>query len=166
MPSIATHIRTSKPFARTVRQPIGGSQASEQLTNEVQVDRQFMALLDAYRNTGGLARAQEVFTMYRARHGADVATLARWIVRREVISFDWQSKVWIPLFQFERTTMTLQPGLNCILTVLNPIFHAEEMATWFAQPSRWLLDQAPADMLGTDADAVLKAACTDRFIGA
>ena len=160
----ATHIRASTPFERTVRQPIGGSDRGEHLTNEDQVDRQFMALLGAYRKSGGLARAHEVFTMYRSRHGADVATLARWIVRREVISFDWQSKVWIPLFQFERTTMALQPGLDCVLSVLNPIFDPEEMAAWFAQPSRWLLDQAPAEMLGIDASAVLKAACTDRFI--
>ncbi len=147
MPSTATRIRTSKPFAHTV---------------ECQVDRQFMALLNAFRNSGGLARAQEVFTMYRSRHGADVATLARWIVRREIISFDWQSKVWVPLFQFDRTTMALQPGLNLVLSVLNPILDPEELAAWFAQPSRWLKEQAPADMLGTDPSAVLQAACSSR----
>jgi len=38
------------------------------------------------------------------------------------------------------------------------------MAAWFAQPSRWLMDQAPADVFGTDTNAVLKATCTDRFI--
>ena len=164
MYNTATSARISTPVARTLCQPIGDNQASEPLASQVQLDRQFMVLLDAFRNTGGLARAQEVFTLYRSRHGADVATLARWIVRREIISFDWQSKVWIPLFQFERTTMTLQPGLDCILSVLNPIFKPEEIAVWFAQPSRWLLDRTPADMLGADANAVLKVACMDRFI--
>lgn len=156
--------RIAKQYARTVRQPIEGSNANEQLRNESQIDRQFMALLNAYRNTGGLARAQEVFTMFRSRHGADVARLARWIVRREIISFDWQSKVWVPLFQFDRATMALQPGLNCVLTVLNPILGPEELVAWFAQPNRYLMDQAPADRLAVDANAVLKAACTDRFI--
>ncbi|MDO8284194.1 MAG: hypothetical protein Q7T69_04230 [Rhodoferax sp.] len=166
MHNAAIHTRSSRQFAHTVRQPLEKSPACEQLANESRMDRQFMALLDAYRNTGGLARAQEVFTMYRSRHGADVETLARWIVRREVISFDWQSKVWVPLFQFDRTTMTLQPGLNSILAALNPIHGPQEMAAWFAQPSRWLMEQAPADVFGTDPHAVLKAACTDRFIAA
>jgi len=58
----------------------------------------------------------------------------------------------------------LQPGLHCILAVLNPIHGPQEMAAWFAQPSRWLMDQAPADVFGTDTNAVLKATCTDRFI--
>ena len=166
MHNAAIHTRSSRQFAHTVRHPLEKSPACEQLANESRLDHQFMALLDAYRNTGGLARAHEVFTMYRSRHGADVETLARWIVRREVISFDWQSKVWVPLFQFDRTTMTLQPGLNCILTVLNPIHGPQEMAAWFAQPSRCLMEQAPVDVFGTDPHAVLKAACTDRVIAA
>lgn len=163
MHNTATHTRTSIRFAHTARHPVEGSDASEPRANERQVDSQFMALLDAYRNTGGLARAQEVFTMCRSRNGADAATLARWIVRRKVISFDWQSKVWVPLFQFDRSTMALRPGLNPILTVLNPILGPQEMAAWFAQPSRWLMDQAPADVFVTDPNAVLKAACTVRF---
>lgn len=163
MHNTATHAGNRRRFERTVRHPLEGCHASEPMAYESQVDSQFMALLDAYRNTGGLARAQEVFTMCRSRNGADAAMLARWIVRREIISFDWQSKVWVPLFQFDRTTMALQPGLNSILAVLNPIHGPQEMAAWFAQPSRWLMDQAPADVFGTDPHAVLKAACTVRF---
>lgn len=163
MHNTATHTGNRRRFERTVHHPLEGSHASKPLANESQLDSQFMALLDAYRNTGGLARAQEIFTMCRSRDGADAATLAQWIVRRQIISFDWQSKVWVPLFQFDRTTMALQPGLNSILAVLNPIHGPLEMAAWFAQPSRWLMDQAPADMFGTDPHAVLKAACTVRF---
>jgi hypothetical protein len=166
MQNTATHQNTSLRFARTVRQSIDVEISNDQLTHETQVDLQFMSMLDSYRNTGGLARAQEVFTMFKSHHGADAVTLARWIVRREVISFDWQSKVWIPLFQFDRAHMALQPGLNFVLAALNPLFGAWEMATWFAKPNHCLQGRTPSESLGTDAHAVLNAACADRFIAA
>lgn len=166
MQNTATHQTTLPRFAPTVRQPLDGSDSNEKLTQETQVDRQFMTMLDCYRNTGGLARAQEVFTMFKSHHGADAATLARWIVRREVISFDWQSKVWLPLFQFERASMALKPGLNSVLSALNPLFGAWEMATWFAKPNHCLEGRTPSESLENDAHAVLNAACSDRFIAA
>lgn len=166
MHNTVTHQNTSLRFARTVRQSIEAEESNFRLTHEDQLDRQFMFMLDSYRNTGGLARAQEVFTMFKSHHGTDAVTLARWIVRREVISFDWQSKVWIPLFQFERAHMALQPGLNCVLSALNPLFGAWEMATWFAKPNPCLQGRTPSELLGTDAHAVLNAACSDRFIAA
>lgn len=126
-------------------------------------DRQFMAMLDSYRGNGGLARAQEVFTMYKAHHGTDATMLARWIVKRDLISFDWQSCVWVPLFQFDRMHMTLQPGLSNILSALRPVFESWEMAIWFARPNHRLSGRTPGDVVCVNAQAVLMAACADRF---
>ncbi len=158
------HQQTSRRFANTVNQSLEDVGDQQRLTQEIQIDRQFMEMLDSYRTTNGLARAQEVFTMYKFHHGTDVATLARWIVKREVISFDWQSKVWIPLFQFDRTDKSILPGMNLVLSVLNPFFGPWEMAIWFAQPNRCLQGRTPAEAMGSDPQGVLSAACMDRFI--
>lgn len=120
-------------------------------------------MLHAYRHTGGLAHAREVFMMFKIRHGSDSTRLARWIVKRNVMSFDWQSKIWVPLFQFNLTTMTLHPELHPIFAALNPVFEAWEMAYWFTQPNRWLADCTPVDTFSVDAKAVLGAACANRF---
>jgi hypothetical protein len=158
------HRQTSRPFASTANQSLEGLEEQQRLTQENQINRQFMAMLDSYRETNGLARAQEVFTMHSFHHGNDAASLARWIVKREVVSFDWQSKVWVPLFQFDRTTMSIVPGMNPVLSVLNPFFGPWEMALWFAEPNRSLQGRTPAAAMGSDPHGVLSAACMDRFI--
>ena len=122
------------------------------------VDHQFMGMLDSYRACGGLARVQEVFTIHKSKHGKNYACLARAIVNRELLSFDWQSHVWIPLFQFDRSNMTRLPGLAAVLETLNPDCTAWSLALWFAKPNDWLRDHSPASILGTDAGAVLAAA--------
>jgi hypothetical protein len=158
------HQQTVHRFASTVSQSLEGLDEQQRLTQENQINRQFMEMLDSYRATSGLARAQEVFTMYKVHHGNDVATLARWIVKRDVVTFDWQSKVWVPLFQFDRTNMSILPGMNLVLSVLNPFLGPWEMAIWFAQPNRCLQGRTPAEAMRSDPHGVLSAACMDRFI--
>lgn len=127
-------------------------------------DHQFVALLNSYRDSGGLARAPEVVALLNRRGGTDLPTLASWIVEREVICLEWQSQAWLPWFQFNRLDMTPQPGLGLVLAELSPVFDTWELASWFAQPNAWLGDRTPVDMLGLDLQAVLNASRADRFI--
>jgi hypothetical protein len=113
---------------------------------------------------GGLAQGQEVVAMFRNRGTGDLANLASWILNRQVISFDWQSKIWLPLFQFNRADMAPLPGLREVLAELTPAYQAWELAHWFIQPHPWLDQQTPAQALATDQGAVLNAACFDRLI--
>lgn len=129
-----------------------------------QTDRQFISLLDAYRSSGGLAPAQEVFGIFHRRGRTDVATLAGWIINRKVICFDWQSRMWLPLFQFGSLDMTPLPGLDQVLAELVPDHDALEVAQWFAQPNAWLANETPADRLATDLAAVLHAVRTGEFV--
>ena len=127
-------------------------------------DRQFVDMLNSYRDSGGLARSQEVAALLKRRGGCDLTTLAGWIDNKKVISFEWQSKIWLPLFQFNRIDMTLQPGLSQVLAQLTSGYDGWELANWFAQPNRWLGDRTPAAMLGLDPSAVLNALRADRLI--
>lgn len=130
-------------------------------------DRQFVAMLDAYRNSGGLCRArelQEVFARSTEVGGPDVAVLNGWITHREVICFNWQANAWLPWFQFNRLGMTPHPQLRPILQELNTVYDPWEIGCWFARPNPWLADCTPVDALLAHLPDVLQAARAERFI--
>jgi hypothetical protein len=133
--------------------------AQEQLKNH-----QFVDLLNAFRRSGGLARVPEVAARFHSCSAHDVSPLAGWINKREVISFEWQSMLWMPLFQFNPSSLTLRAGLKAVLAELVGIDDDWELATWFAQPNPWLADCTPADTLAVAAPEVLSAARAERFV--
>ena len=128
------------------------------------VDEQFVSLLSLYRGSGGLARAEEVSEIFRHRDGPDAATLAQWIVDKEVLSLEWQSATWLPLFQFKPADMTPRPELAQVMAELNAVFDAWQLADWFAQPHACLARRTPVEALVSDPAAVLHAARAERFI--
>ena len=128
------------------------------------VDMQFIALLDAYRPSGGLARTQEALELFTRRSGPDLATVARWMVAREVLCLDWHGQSWMPMFQFDLVGMVPLPQLTAVLDELNPVYTPWALAAWFAQPNSWLDGERPADVLVSNYAGVLDAARADRFV--
>lgn len=135
-----------------------------QYAQEYRADHQFVAMLNSYRGSGGLAREHEVLALFKRRCGPDLATLASWIGERKVICFEWQSQTWLPWFQFNRFDMAPQPELGQVFAELTAVYGPWELANWFAQPNPWLADRIPVDTLVSDLPAVLRAARADRFI--
>jgi len=127
-------------------------------------DAEFVALLDGYRPSGGLARAEEVMTLLECHGDLGLARLARWIVERSVISFEWQSQTWLPWFQFNRAGMTRVRGLAPVLAELSAACDPWELAHWFVRPTSYLAGRMPAEMLRCDPDAVFDAARVERFV--
>ncbi|MBB1077681.1 hypothetical protein HUU62_25080 [Rhodoferax sp. 4810] len=127
------------------------------------VSQQFLGLLKAYRHSGGLLRAQEAAARCKPRSGTPVHTLAGWICHRKVVSFEWLSRIWLPVFQFNRTDMSRQSGLDEVLAELVTIFDDWEIAQWFAAPNPWLGNLVPANLLATAAPDLVQAARADRF---
>ncbi len=130
-------------------------------------DRQFVAMIDAYRESGGLCRArelQELIARSTEVGGPDVVVLNGWIMRREVICFNWQANAWLPWFQFNRLGMTLHPQLRPVLEELNSVYDPWEIGCWFARPNPWLFDRTPADALLARLPEMLHAARAERFI--
>jgi hypothetical protein len=121
-------------------------------------------MLESYRGSGGLARAQEVVALSKRCGGPDVAMLGSWIAERAVICFDWQSQTWLPLFQFNAFDMTRQPELRPVFAELTSVYDAWELANWFVQPNPWLANRIPVDTFASDLSAVLHAARADRFV--
>jgi hypothetical protein len=122
------------------------------------------AVLAAYRRAGGLASGDEVTFMMRRRTSQPIAMLARWIVERSVVSFAWHGDYVLPMFQFDRSDMTVRPAVSAVLDEFDGTFDDWDLTTWFALPNSWLADVAPIDVLDGDAGGVLQAARADRFI--
>ena len=131
-------------------------------------NQQFIAMLDAYRPSGGLARADEVIALSQPAEGVSSGRGAHGLgqptVRRNMVCFDWESTLWIPLFQFDRSDMSLRPAVRHVQRELISVFNAWEIAMWFCQPNPWLDDRRPADMLADSATEVLHAARAARYV--
>ena len=127
-------------------------------------DDQFVSMLNAYRGSGGLARDKELLSSSRRICGFDAHMLATWMAEREVIGFYWQSRTWLPLFQFNLPDMTRAPALGQVLAELIPVYSPWELANWFSQPNPWLADCVPAEALKSEPLAVLQAARVCRFV--
>jgi hypothetical protein len=126
-------------------------------------DHAFIDMLDSYRNSGGLARLQEIFALFKSRSDMGAITLAHAMAQRTVLSLEWHADVWVPLFQFELQNMAVKSALAPVLAVLNPVCTPWELAQWCAQPHILLDGQSPADALDAGATQVLRAACADCF---
>ena len=127
-------------------------------------DDEFVAMLDAYRSSGGLARAPEVIALFKRCQGPSVATLASWIAERDVICFEWDTQAWLPLFQFDRRLLRPDPQLQPVFAELTCVYDQWDIGAWFARPNRWLGDCTPVDVRVFDLPAVLHAARADRFV--
>lgn len=127
-------------------------------------DQQFITMLDAYRDTGGIARVQELVQLCRSHGGPAVATIAAWIDARAVVCFKWRSDIWLPWFQFHRHDLTPHPQLVPVFAELGAVYDPWETAGWFAEPNPWIANCAPVDALLTNLPGVLQAARADRFI--
>ena len=118
----------------------------------------------AYRRSGGIASDADVVSRLRLCSDQPVSRLARWIVARDVVSFEYRGTTWLPLFQFEGEAPAVLPSVTSVIRELVDVFDDWELATWFALPNTWLQAMRPADVIATHQGAVLEAARADRFI--
>jgi hypothetical protein len=124
-------------------------------------DVTFIDMLRAFRRSGGLAREEDI--LERLVHGGSTMR-ARADDAATLICFEWDRKLWLPWFQFDRESLDLLPGPESVIKELAPVFDGWEMASWFAQPNLWLANCRPIDLLDASLLPVLGAARADRFI--
>lgn len=142
-----------------------GDQASDAHVPHLrQADHQFVQMLNGFRESGGLARLQEVAELCALRGGPDIESLSISLARKEIICFEWQSHGWLPLFQFNPGDMRLRSQVQPVISELSCIYDPWDLAFWFSQPNPWLANRVPANALLSDPATVLQAARADRFV--
>ena len=127
-------------------------------------DRQFQQMLEAYTRTGGLVSGNEAARRLRRYCDQPLSTLARLIVARSIVSFEWRSQLLVPLFQFEPADMSLRSSVVEVMREFASVLDDWECACWFSQPNVWLHNEVPVDLIAREPTRVLAAARTDRFI--
>ena len=160
MPGSASKPRLKRLLPATGPAPL----VPEGVSFEADRDREFAAMLRAFRETGGLLRGDEVADLLQQRGTGDVSRLARWIVTRQVVSFEWRGEQWVPMFQFDLSDMSLHQEARHLAAELAPAFDGWALSLWCATPNAWLHNRLPADGLMVDFPAVLQAARADRFV--
>ena len=142
-----------RPPAQAIAQPCG---------------RDFAALREAYRISGGMSRGDDLARMLCNRQSGDFVSLAMLILAREVFAFQWQQSYWVPMFQFDLRDLSVKANANAhrVVSELVDQFDGWALAVWFAQPNSWLHGARPVDMLNSNLAEVLEAARSDRFIAA
>lgn len=152
----------------TLTQPeIGASAHSRQSAlgrTDKRTEEDFNVMTRAFRQTGGISRADDIARRLSTHSDQPISIVARWIVNREALAFGWKGQTMLPLFQFDPCGMTLRPGVTVILRELSDVFDNWGCALWFAQPNVWLGDRPPVDLMETGLREVLDAARVDRYI--
>ena len=124
----------------------------------------FVALLSAYRPTGGTVRADDLSRHVRSEEPGHLTNLARKLVSGSILSYSWRQTLWVPLFQFSPNSSAVRSDVTRVMDELAGAFDSWEIAVWFVQPNSWLKGQRPLDVLDRLGADVLQAARADRFV--
>lgn len=127
-------------------------------------ERELVAMLSVYRTAGGVVSGAALAAILRHHCSQPVSVVARWLVQRAVLSFQWLGQALIPLFQFDPISMCPRLDTLAVVRELTDAFADWELALWFASPNTWLDDVCPVARLHSDPESVLRAAQADRFI--
>lgn len=161
MQTPVSHSSNDFPFRFTQRLPTRPSAAA--LLQTVQTT-QYREMEHAFRASGGFVSADELVMLLMRSMEQPISQLAHWIVDRDVISFQWQSRTVLPLFQFDLSTLTPRACVTCVIRELIPALSDWDTCLWFVAPNAWLANASPLEAIWRDTPAVLDAARGERFL--
>jgi hypothetical protein len=118
----------------------------------------FIALLKAFRRSGGTVPSGIFGALFAQRQCAGAPRLQTLIERGEVLAFEWRADLWIPLFQFDADDFSIKASAREVRAELPVCWSAWRVATWFVQPQSCLGDCSPVDVLDQGKADVIRAA--------
>lgn len=148
--SFATHQRA--------RQPVMPPASRVVETAGSYSDELFIAMLDAFRSHGGMARWSEFEASMSRRSDNGAQLAAHWLRTDAVFAVDWGGHAWVPLFQIAPALHIPRVDVQQIADVLRRSFDEWQITAWFARPNAALGGATPVDYLVTDCACVLDAA--------
>jgi hypothetical protein len=125
---------------------------------DVPSGRGFIALLEAFRATGGTAPGEIVGRLLEEHQIGTAVSLAKLIYTGQAFGFEWRDSLWIPMFQFDANDLSLKASAQSVRAGLPSLWSGWQVASWFAAPNARLDGHIPADRLDSDLEAVVHAA--------
>jgi hypothetical protein len=128
------------------------------------LDERFTDLLSGCRPSGGLARDNEIAARVVARHPGGFVWLARHIASRELLFFAWRDALWFPVFQFDRTDMSLRHSVARVSAELTGWTDDWERVHWFVRPHCALVHRTPIELVDAQPERVMEVARMERYL--
>lgn len=153
------HVPASLTSARPADLVSGTS--SSPVPVDAERDESFLKLLSSYRDTGGLARRDELMA---SRKGDSFLKLANDITSRRVLHFVWRDITWLPFFQFEPAGHAVRSDIQMLIDELCGALDGWEMAQWFVEPNTCLKGELPITQIAAQFRQVHDAARSLRFL--
>jgi hypothetical protein len=127
-------------------------------------DREYLLMQQAFRAAGGVVNGDQLAYLLRQRIEQPISAVARWIIGREVVSYEWCSQTMLPLFQFELPRVVLRSAVADVVHELRNVYTDRALAMWFVKSNSRLDGGTPIAIIETNPRAVLEAACADRVV--
>ena len=124
----------------------------------------FDGLVDAFKTSGGTARADDFALLLEEKQKGNFISLAKRLVSRDIFSFEFQDHFWIPMFQFHVIDLSARQEVCRVVDELAAVFDNLMLAIWFTEPNAWLQCKKPVDMIEHYFSDVLAAARADRYV--
>jgi len=125
---------------------------------DVPSGRGFIALLEAFRATGGTAPGEIVGWLLEEHLVGNAVSVAKLICTGQAFGFEWRDSLWIPMFQFDENDLALKASAQSVRAELPSMWSGWNVASWFAAPNARLDGRSPADRPDSDLEAVVQAA--------
>ena len=121
-------------------------------------------MIGIYSASGGTTTADNLALLLEKRNKGNFVSLVQHIAMRNIISYEWRSHCWIPLFQFDIRNMDIRQEVCRVTQELSPMFDNGMLAMWFTEPNTWLKGRRPVDWIDSHFSDVLYAARAHRFM--
>ena len=124
----------------------------------------FEEMIGIYSASGGTSTADDLALLLEERNKGNFVSLVQHITFRDIVSYEWRSHCWIPLFQFDIRNMDIKQEVRRVTQELSPVFDNGMLAMWFTEPNAWLKGRRPVDWIESHFSDVLYAARAHRFV--
>jgi len=125
-------------------------------------DRELRRMQDVFARYGGMLSGDAAARTMRHRGSQPISTIAKWIVRRELVQLAFPSGHLLPMFQFDPSELELRPGVREVVLELRDAFDDWSICLWFASANARLGGAMPVERVADDPAGVVRAARAER----
>jgi hypothetical protein len=150
--------RSSACGARSAEDRTDAGRSDLERSTALPGGRNFIALLQAFRSTGGTAPGEILGPLLEEHRLGEAVSLAKLVFTGQIFGFDWRGSLWVPMFQFDPLDLSPSRPVQQVRAALPALWPQWTVAAWFADPNARLDGRRPADAMTHDQTAVRAAA--------